>query len=62
MSKHKQHDDSMSPPSPSEYRRTLYDLRVQLVKLQGHVIRNGLRVLVVENDEQTRLAIVRSAT
>jgi polyphosphate kinase 2 len=38
------HDDS---PSPSEYKRTLYDLRVQLVRLQNEVIRKGLRILVV---------------
>ena len=44
MSKTKRSDDS---PSPSEYKRTLYDLRVQLVKLQNHVIRHGLRILVV---------------
>ncbi len=30
-----------------EYKRTLYELRVQLVKLQNHVIRNRLRVLVI---------------
>jgi polyphosphate kinase 2 len=45
MSKTKHHDDS--PTSPSEYKRTLYDLRVQLVKLQNQVIRNDLRILVV---------------
>jgi polyphosphate kinase 2 len=44
MSKTKNRDDS---PSPSEYKQTLYDLRVQLVKLQNHVIRHGLRILVV---------------
>jgi polyphosphate kinase 2 len=44
LSKTKQRDES---PSPSEYKRTLYDLRVQLVKLQNQVIRKGLRILVV---------------
>jgi len=39
------HDES---PSASEYKRTLYDLRVQLVKLQNEVIRKGLRILVVD--------------
>jgi len=34
-------------PSPSEYKGTLYDLRVQLVKLQNHVIRHRLRILIV---------------
>jgi len=45
MSKTKHHDDS--PPSPSLYKRTLYDLRVQLVKLQNQVIRKDLRILVL---------------
>jgi polyphosphate kinase 2 len=31
----------------AEYRKTLYRLRVQLVKLQNEVIRKGLRLLVV---------------
>jgi polyphosphate kinase 2 len=44
MSKTKPRDDS---PSPSEYKRTLHGLRVQLVKLQNQVIRKGLRILVV---------------
>ena len=44
MRKTKQRDDSSSP---SEYKRTLYDLRVQLVKLQNQVIRKGLRILIV---------------
>ena len=39
MSRTKHGNDS---PSPSEYKRTLYDLRVQLVKLQNHVIRHCL--------------------
>jgi len=30
-----------------EYKRSLYELRVQLVKLQNHVIRRRLRVLVI---------------
>ena len=30
-----------------EYKKTLYALRVQLVKLQSHVIRKGMRVLVI---------------
>ena len=49
MSKHKHGDDSSSsrPQSATEYRRTLYDLRVQLVKLQSHVIRHDLRIVVV---------------
>jgi polyphosphate kinase len=38
-------------PSPKrstpDYKKTLYDLQVQLVKLQNHVIRKGLKVLVV---------------
>ena len=48
MSKKTHRDDS--PPSagpPDDYKRTLYDLRVQLVKLQNQVIRKGLRILVV---------------
>jgi polyphosphate kinase len=44
MSKTKHRHDS---PSPSDYKRTLHDLRVQLVKLQNQVIRKGLRILVV---------------
>jgi len=44
LRKTKQRDDSSSP---SEYKRTLYDLRVQLVKLQNQVIRKGLRILIV---------------
>jgi polyphosphate kinase 2 len=44
MSKAEHHDDSL--PS-SEYKHSLYDLRVQFVKLQNHVIRHGLRILVV---------------
>ncbi len=44
MSKTKHHDDS---PSPSEYKQTLHDLRVELVKLQNQVIRKDLRILVV---------------
>jgi polyphosphate kinase 2 len=44
MSKTNHHDDS---PSAAEYKQTLYDLRVQLVKLQNEVIRKGLRILVV---------------
>jgi polyphosphate kinase 2 (PPK2 family) len=44
MTKTNHHDD---PPSADEYKRTLYDLRVQLVKLQNEVIRKGLRILVV---------------
>jgi len=31
----------------SDYKQTLYDLQVQLVKLQNHVIRKGLKVLVI---------------
>jgi polyphosphate kinase 2 len=44
MSKTKHRHDS---PSPSDYKRTLRDLRVQLVKLQNQVIRKDLRILVV---------------
>jgi polyphosphate kinase 2 len=44
MSKHKPHDDS---PPPFEYHRTLHELQVELVKLQSHVIRHDLRILVV---------------
>jgi len=50
VSKNKHRDESPSPSSPAsppEYRRTLYDLRVQLVKLQNQVIRKDLRILVV---------------
>jgi polyphosphate kinase len=49
MSKNKHHDDSRAhpPPPPGDYKRTLYELRVQLVKLQSEVIRNGLRIVVV---------------
>jgi polyphosphate kinase 2 len=47
MSKAKQHHGSLLPPTPSEYKRTLYALRVQLVKLQNQVIRKGLRILIV---------------
>jgi polyphosphate kinase 2 len=44
MRKSKHHHDS---PPPTDYKRTLYDLRVQLVKLQNHVIRHKLRIVVV---------------
>jgi polyphosphate kinase 2 (PPK2 family) len=47
MSKTKHHDDSPPSSSPAEYKRILYDLRVQLVKLQNQVIRKDLRILVV---------------
>lgn len=48
MSKHKFEEDSQpSPPSPAEYKRTMYELHVQLVKLQSHVIRNAARVLII---------------
>jgi len=47
MSKTKRHDDSPPSSSPADYKRTLYDLRVQLVKLQNQVIRRELRILVV---------------
>jgi polyphosphate kinase 2 len=38
-----------SPPASAkaDYKRILYDLQVQLVKLQNHVIRKGMKVLVV---------------
>ena len=39
--------DDVPESSPLKYRQTLYDLRVQLVKLQNHVILNGQRVLIV---------------
>ena len=42
MSKH--HADKASH---ADYRRTLYELRVQLVKLQNQVIRKGLRIVLV---------------
>ena len=42
MSKTKPRDESPSAP-PSEYKKTLYDLRVQLVKLQSQVIRKSLK-------------------
>ncbi len=44
MSKNK-HPEA-SPPH-SEYKRSLFELRVELVKLQKEVIRNGIRILVV---------------
>jgi polyphosphate kinase 2 (PPK2 family) len=44
MSKTKHHGDS---PSPTEYKRTLHDLRIELVKLQNQVIREDFRILVV---------------
>jgi polyphosphate kinase 2 len=44
MKKRKHHG---AGSSPSEYKQTLYELRVQLVKLQNQVIRKGLRILVV---------------
>ncbi len=48
MSKSSHHADSPSPTvSSAVYKRTLHHLRVQLVKLQNHVIRNNLRILVV---------------
>jgi polyphosphate kinase len=47
MSKTKRRDDAPKSPSPSKYKRTLYDLRVQLVKLQNEVIRNDLRIVVL---------------
>jgi polyphosphate kinase 2 len=47
MSKTKHRDDSPPSSSAADYKRTLYDLRVQLVKLQNQVIRKDLRILVV---------------
>jgi polyphosphate kinase 2 len=53
MSKTKHHDDAPAPPSSASttpikpYEEELYDLRVQLVKLQNEVIRKSLRILVV---------------
>jgi polyphosphate kinase 2 len=44
MSKTKPHDES---DSHEAYKSTLYDLRVQLVKLQNQVIRKELRIAVV---------------
>ena len=44
MKKAKHRDGSVSP---AKYKETLYDLRVQLVKLQNQVIRKGLRILVI---------------
>ena len=44
MTKSKRHAES---PSHPEYKRTLYELRVELVKRQKQVIRKGLRILVV---------------
>jgi polyphosphate kinase len=44
MSKRK-HDDEAS--SVADYTHTLHDLRIQLVKLQSQVIREGLRIVVV---------------
>ena len=44
MSKGKHRADS---PSPNEYKKTLYALRVELVKLQKRVIGKGLRILVI---------------
>lgn len=46
MTKTTHHTDSTSS-SPPDYKRTLYDLRVELVKLQHHMIRKDLRILVV---------------
>lgn len=50
----KKHNSPSLPgghPSPDgpvpNYKQTLYELQVQLVKLQSHVIRHGLKVLVV---------------
>jgi polyphosphate kinase 2 len=48
MSKHKaHHDESSAAAAREEYDRTLYELRVQLVKLQNHVIRKGLRLAIM---------------
>ena len=50
MSKHKHHEES---PSLAEYQQTLHDLQVELVKLQSHVIRHDLRILVVLEGRDT---------
>jgi polyphosphate kinase 2 len=48
MNKKSRHDKKASRRrSTSGYKRTLYDLHVQLVMLQRHVIRTGQKVLVV---------------
>jgi polyphosphate kinase len=49
MKKHSKKLDESSQPEASagDYKRTLRDLQVQLVQLQNHVIRKGLKVLLV---------------
>jgi polyphosphate kinase 2 len=42
MSKHHDHDDD-----DDHYKRTLYDVQVELVKLQRELIKDGARVLVI---------------
>ena len=41
------HDHSPPPAPPPEYSEALHGLQIQLTKLQNHVIRTGMRVLVV---------------
>jgi polyphosphate kinase 2 (PPK2 family) len=47
MSKTAREHQTSSRRSQSAYKRTLYGLHVQLVKLQSHVIREDLRLLVL---------------
>jgi polyphosphate kinase 2 len=45
--KHKPHDDDDDDGRDHHYKKALYDLQVQLVKLQRHLIAKGARVLVI---------------
>ncbi len=47
MAKRKPHDDDEEGGQDRHYKTSLYDLQVQLVKLQRHLIAEGARVLVI---------------
>lgn len=36
-----------NPPEPEDYKTTLHGLQIELVKLQRHLIKNNLRVLII---------------
>ncbi len=47
MPKHKHHDDADDAGGNGHYKRRLYELQVELVKLQRDLIRKNARVLVI---------------